>query len=77
MSRRVGEVKAGDLVMGRGNAEVFEQQSGIVLEVKMVRYHSYLDQEQVATVLWEHGGTREVSSMSLRVLEDSPSSSLG
>ena len=72
MPNRVGEFYAGDLVMWYGNAEGFERQSGIVLEVKMVRYHSYLDQEQVATVLWEDGRTREVNSMSLRALEDDP-----
>ena len=72
MSSRIGEVEVGDLV-----AWGDQRWHGVVLDVKMVRYHSYLPQEQVAIVLWENGGTKEVSSMNLRVLEDSSSSSLG
>ena len=72
MTNRIGEFDVGDLVMWYDRAEGFEQQSGIVIEVKMVRQHSYLDQEQVATVLWEDGRTREVNSMSLRSIEDYP-----
>tara|TARA_Y100000389_G_C17436044_1_gene505585 strand:+ start:1195 stop:1440 length:246 start_codon:yes stop_codon:yes gene_type:complete len=81
MSSRIGEVEVGDLVVWGDNPGAKYVAAGagpgVVLDVKMVRYHSYLPQEQVAIVLWENGGTKEVSSMNLCVLEDSPSSSLG
>lgn len=72
MTNRIGEFDVGDLVMWSNLSMRVKQQSGIVIEVKMVRQHSYLDQEQVATVLWEDGRTREVNSMSLRSIEDYP-----
>ena len=63
-------LEIGDLVMWNGNVEDLSPQTGVVLDVDLIRYHSYLPQEQVATVLWENGGTREVSSLNLRVIED-------
>jgi|TARA_R110000851_G_scaffold228525_2_gene381260 hypothetical protein len=73
MSRHFGEVKVGELVASVGESPVLV---GAVLKVEMIRYHSYLPQEQIATVMWENGAIYEMSSGSLRVVENDLASSI-
>tara|TARA_R110002060_G_scaffold34100_3_gene44933 strand:+ start:207 stop:431 length:225 start_codon:yes stop_codon:yes gene_type:complete len=67
MSRHFGKVKVGELVSSINSAPALV---GTVLKVKMIRYHSYLPQEQIATVMWENGRIYEISGESLCVIED-------
>tara|TARA_R110002060_G_scaffold44628_1_gene55979 strand:- start:122 stop:340 length:219 start_codon:yes stop_codon:yes gene_type:complete len=64
----VGGVEVGDVVQMIDFGVGDDCDIGLVLKTELRRQHSYLDQEQYADVLWNHGRVETVFSDRLRVI---------